>query len=274
MNQLDSIFIMKNKKKQIAYAAVLIPGEPDSDGDIVSAEKIEEVAHLWMEKYRNMDYEHTLDVVAVPVESYILPVAMHVNVGGEVINLPKGTWIIASKIYDPDVWAQVESGKIKGYSIMGTAMADKKGTGLKNKNENMLTGLKNKYINIGGINMKRNIFGQRIKSRYIFSDELIWKDDEFTVTYEHWYSPTNYYDENEVATVYRGDKKLVYDPSKDGKVVYDRETDKEGKTRMELTFPVQHGDIIHVEYKKQASFSRYGNEEVYRDEDVYRVVLE
>ena len=114
--------VRKNAALRIGYAAVLVPGEPDSDGEILTADKIEEVSHGWMESYRNVDLMHTLNNTGVPVESYILPEAMKVTAYGEPMELPAGSWILASKLSE-EAWAAVESGVLTGYSVMGIKRA-------------------------------------------------------------------------------------------------------------------------------------------------------
>ena len=120
--ELGGPIVIKNTAKKIAHAAVLVPGEPDSDGEIVTASKIEEVAHGWMESYRNVDLMHTLNNVGVPVESYITSSAMEVDIYGEKTLLPKGTWVLASKFTD-ETWNGVEDGTFRGYSVMGVSKA-------------------------------------------------------------------------------------------------------------------------------------------------------
>ncbi len=109
-----------NGKQRIVYAAVLVPGEPDLDYDkgekILSAEEIEDVSHKWLLNYGNMDYMHSLNNVAKPVESFILPFEWEVPVVGK---LPKGTWVVAAKVLSDSVWEKVESGELTGFSIMG-----------------------------------------------------------------------------------------------------------------------------------------------------------
>ncbi len=34
-------------------------------------------------------------------------------------NLPKGTWMIAMKVNNEDIWKDVKAGKVKGFSIEG-----------------------------------------------------------------------------------------------------------------------------------------------------------
>lgn len=121
--ELTGPIVMKNANKRIAYAAVLVPGEPDSDGETVTKEKIEQAAHEWMQSYRNVDLQHTLNNVAVPVESYVLPMDMEVDMQGVKTILPEGTWVLASKVLDEATWDRIEKGELTGYSVMGIRRA-------------------------------------------------------------------------------------------------------------------------------------------------------
>lgn len=117
--ELTGPIVMKNASRRIAYAAVLVPGEADSDGETVTKEKIEQAAHEWMQSYRNVDLQHTLNNVAVPVESYVLPMDMEVDMQGVKTVLPEGTWVLASRVLDESTWDMVEKGELTGYSVMG-----------------------------------------------------------------------------------------------------------------------------------------------------------
>ena len=123
--ELTGPFVVKDSARQIAYAPVLVPGEPDSDGETLTAEKVEQVAHEWMVAYRNIDRDHTLNNLdASPVESYLLPMEMAVkSTEGEDLALPVGTWVLATKFASPDDWEKVTKGEWAGYSIMGVSRA-------------------------------------------------------------------------------------------------------------------------------------------------------
>lgn len=120
--ELTGPIVMKNAAKKIAYAAVLVPGEADHDGETVTAEKIEEAAHEWLADYQNVDLQHSLNNVGRPVESYILPMDMEVEAYGQKMSLPKGSWIMASRFSD-SVWDRVEKGELTGFSVMGIRRA-------------------------------------------------------------------------------------------------------------------------------------------------------
>lgn len=117
--ELTGLIVQKSTARQIAYAAVLVPGEPDSDGDTLTAQRIEETAHEFLAAYRNVDLQHTLNNVAVPVESYITPAPMAVKHGDDEVELPGGTWIMAAKVLDDTTWGGIEDGTLTGFSIMG-----------------------------------------------------------------------------------------------------------------------------------------------------------
>lgn len=123
-SELTGPIVKKNAAKRIAYAAVLVPGEIDHDGESVTKEKTEQAAHEWMELYQNVDLQHTLNNVGTPVESYLLPMEMTVKAvhGQQAMTLPEGTWILGSRLDEP-TWAAVEKGELTGYSIMGMKRA-------------------------------------------------------------------------------------------------------------------------------------------------------
>ena len=109
----------KNDAKRIAYAAVLVPGEPDSDGEVLSPERVERAAHEWLAGYRNIDLQHSLNNIAVPVESYIQPMDRTVDKRSPKLCSLKEHGFFAAKIQDDNTWEQIVSGKLTGYSVMG-----------------------------------------------------------------------------------------------------------------------------------------------------------
>ena len=118
--ELTGPIVLKDAKRRIAYAPVLVPGEEDSDGEKVTAEKVEQVAHEWMAAYRNIDHDHSLNnLEAFPVESYITPAEMTVKNSDGEVTIPQGSWILATKFTRPEDWTKVEKGEWGGYSIMG-----------------------------------------------------------------------------------------------------------------------------------------------------------
>lgn len=109
-------------EKRLVTGAVLIPDRPDSDGDTVSAEEIERLWIDFNENYANVDLEHTFNNVASVIGSSILEEAKTVDVFGQKVELPVGTWVMTAKVTDDSAWEDVKSGKLRGFSV--TAVAD------------------------------------------------------------------------------------------------------------------------------------------------------
>lgn len=129
--ELTGPIVMKSDEKQIAYAAVLVPGELDLDAPKgeppLTAAKIEEVAHGFMAHYRNVDVMHTLNNLdADVVESFLAPTDLTVKIDGESVILPRGTWIMATQ-FDDETWKAIKSGQYAGYSVMGVKAQAMKG---------------------------------------------------------------------------------------------------------------------------------------------------
>ncbi|MGP4041903.1 XkdF-like putative serine protease domain-containing protein [Gracilibacillus sp. D59] len=115
MAELTAPLVRKNDEKRIVYGPVLVPDEPDSDDDTVTAEKIEEVAHQFVENYGNIDLMHSLENVGKMVESYILPMDMEID---DNLTVPKGSWMLGVRVTNDDSWEAVKNHQLGGFSIM------------------------------------------------------------------------------------------------------------------------------------------------------------
>ncbi|MEC0125338.1 XkdF-like putative serine protease domain-containing protein [Paenibacillus pabuli] len=113
--------------KKLVYGVVYEPEAEDTHGDMMTAEEIEKAVHGFMSnlaiaKGAVMDTQHDFDPgVGDVVECYIAPVDF--ELGGETIR--KGSWVLVTKASD-DIWEQIQSGDITGYSMAGTAEAIEK----------------------------------------------------------------------------------------------------------------------------------------------------
>ena len=106
--------VVKNAPERKVFGPVLIPDEPDYDGDVVSAEKIEQIHDLFNEKYQNIDVQHSLQNVGKIYTSYIAP--SEISYGEQ--KFPQGTWMMGVKVTDDKAWKLVEKGILTGFSIM------------------------------------------------------------------------------------------------------------------------------------------------------------
>jgi hypothetical protein len=108
-----------DQPQQIVYGVVLVPEQVDSQGDIIGSDEIEQAAHRFLTQYRESGLQHVGD--ALPslevIESYIAPIDM--EVAGNPV--PKGSWVMAVKINDPEIWQMVLDETLTGFSIQGWA---------------------------------------------------------------------------------------------------------------------------------------------------------
>lgn len=121
----SQVFLEKNEKHLIVGAA-LIPDKPiyrNQDGEEFyikfSRETIEKMAHDFIKKgFTNSfteQHEQPLGGIAV-VESWIKE-GDGDKAASYGFDVPDGTWMIMSKVYDVDLWDKIKSGELNGYSI-------------------------------------------------------------------------------------------------------------------------------------------------------------
>ena len=115
--------------ERIVYSAVAVPGEPDSDGEILTQDEIRHAAHAYLRDYRIVDPEHVCALgqcreVGNPVESYITTEPMSVkSYDGTLLEFPIGTWVIGSskaKILQQDdttVYIEITTGRSGNFEL-------------------------------------------------------------------------------------------------------------------------------------------------------------
>ena len=113
----DSVVQIKklDSARQMIWAEVYVPMVPDSQGDFMSAQEIEQAAHNFMRGQRmyNIDTEHNLQKnESCVIESFIAR-------PGDPEFVP-GSWVVGIHIVDPAQWAAVEKGEINALSMYGS----------------------------------------------------------------------------------------------------------------------------------------------------------
>lgn len=111
-------------EKQIVYGIVFEPDFIDADEEYINKDDIEDAAHSYMIKLRRtstrchqkLSHQIDIDDKTDIVESYVAPVDFEWN--GETVK--EGTWIIAMKIHDKDLWKECKD-TITGFSAGGFA---------------------------------------------------------------------------------------------------------------------------------------------------------
>jgi DNA adenine methylase len=105
-------------EERYVLGVVLEPDTVDSQGDIYSAETVRQTAYKFMEEYENIGLQHSgliNDKVKI-LESWIQ--RDDSNIGGQLVKA--GTWMLAVRVLDDELWAAVKDGRITGFSIGGT----------------------------------------------------------------------------------------------------------------------------------------------------------
>lgn len=109
----------KDGAKQIVYGMVYAPDLLDRQGDMMTQETVEEMAHAFLQKTNLkdvVDHEHdNWPKDCYPVESWIQK-----GEDPDGLYLP-GAWCLGIKVNDPALWEKVEKGEINGFSFQGTA---------------------------------------------------------------------------------------------------------------------------------------------------------
>lgn len=117
------IRLIKSHEERIVFGVVLEPDTVDAQGDTIAAEEIRQAAHKFMEDFGNLGLQHKeiVNGKLKLLESFIAPVDFDVD--GQAVK--KGTWLMAERVIDDDLWVAIRKGEITGYSIGGSAMRHK-----------------------------------------------------------------------------------------------------------------------------------------------------
>jgi site-specific DNA-adenine methylase len=112
--------LLKTGEERYVLGIVLEPETVDAQDDIYSAAEIRDAAHQFMEQYQNIGLMHRglVNGRVKILESYLAPTSFTLD-GAQV---RKGTWLLAVRVLDDDLWAQIKSGELTGLSMGGSAV--------------------------------------------------------------------------------------------------------------------------------------------------------
>ena len=100
-------------ERQLVYGIVLQPGIIDKQDDMITEEEIEKAAHKYALTPMVVGRGHKKQAKAKPVETYIAPVDF--ELGGQ--QVLKGSWVMAVKVMDTELWQMIKEGEYTGFSI-------------------------------------------------------------------------------------------------------------------------------------------------------------
>jgi hypothetical protein len=121
IDRLISIIKAENEEQRLCYGVVYEPMVEDAHGDYATEYEIQKAAHGFLD-FKSMNFMHEVglnDSQARVVESYIAPIDMNLN--GQ--SIKKGSWVMVAKVEDDNLWKQIKSGDITGFSMEGIARA-------------------------------------------------------------------------------------------------------------------------------------------------------
>jgi site-specific DNA-adenine methylase len=114
--------LLKTGEERYVLGIVLEPETVDAQDDIYSAAEVRDAAHRFMEQYQNIGLMHQglVNERVKILESYLAPTSFSLD-GAQV---RKGTWLLAVRVLDDELWGQIKTGELTGLSIGGSARRD------------------------------------------------------------------------------------------------------------------------------------------------------
>jgi site-specific DNA-adenine methylase len=112
--------LLKTGEERYVLGVVLEPETIDAQKDIYSPAEVREAAHRFMEEYQNVGLMHR-DLVNGRVkilESYVAPAAFEIDS----TQIKKGSWLLAVRVLDDELWRQIKTDELTGFSIGGSAV--------------------------------------------------------------------------------------------------------------------------------------------------------
>lgn len=107
-------FKKSDAKKQIVYGEVYVPDRKDTDGNFMTAETIEKMAHDFLISARTSRISKSHDGkenAGCVVESFIAR-------DGDP-DFITGSWVVGVHVPDVNIWKSIEDGELTGFSIEG-----------------------------------------------------------------------------------------------------------------------------------------------------------
>ncbi|MGL6023699.1 MAG: phage major capsid protein [Cetobacterium sp.] len=130
--ELNTFILKQDEEKRLVTSVVYEPDVKDTQGDYMTSEDVEKMAHEFMSKYgQGVDLQHDEKIIkADVVESWITKT--ETIIGGQKVS--KGAWVATVKVNDDEVWEAIKKGRITGFSMGGSATKIEKS---ENKEEQM-----------------------------------------------------------------------------------------------------------------------------------------
>lgn len=122
-----------DETKQVVYGIVLDPYIVDAHDDWTPPHEVQKTAWGWLAGGGKIRLQHSADVFAEAVESWLMPYptvedyaaalacqphrVWQLPFGTELVH--SGSWVLGTRVLDPAAWQAVLSGALQSYSIGG-----------------------------------------------------------------------------------------------------------------------------------------------------------
>jgi len=109
-----------NSERHVVTSHVLVANTVDYQQDYIEPDEIWMAMEKYMVAFQQLDVMHNevINPLLRVVECYQAPVDF--ELGDQPVGA--GDWIMSVKVMDEEVWRQVESGELRGFSIMGRGL--------------------------------------------------------------------------------------------------------------------------------------------------------
>lgn len=113
--------VIKDQAERLVYGEVYAPLQIDTDGEAMTAEEIEKMAHNFM-MHRGTD---AIDVQHDYMPSGCLVVESFIARKDDPDGFVNGSWVLGVKVLPDELWDQVQKGELNGFSFAGNADSQK-----------------------------------------------------------------------------------------------------------------------------------------------------
>jgi len=113
-----------DEAKHLVYGKALVPGKFDSQQDIMRPEEIEKTAHNFLINLQKAYVELLSGKQVTKASEMGYSHKVFKGVGGfgyiaESYIDPEGSWVLVTKVTDPNIWRMIQNKEITGYSVGG-----------------------------------------------------------------------------------------------------------------------------------------------------------
>lgn len=109
-------------EKQIVFGEVYVPWIPDSDGDFMSPDTIEDMAHKFLKNGHQYNIDTNHDGEYIPSTSVVESFIARAN---DPI-FTESSWVIGVHVGDSETWELVKSEELNGFSLEGFGLGTPK----------------------------------------------------------------------------------------------------------------------------------------------------